>query len=85
VDGFVARTVASIDGIFQFAKDWDWPHGNHPGHVLRNQHRPSGFSVLQRAMRSDYPGIVFARAAAIGEQDPLTDPISRVFVGLPVT
>ena len=29
-------------------------------------------------------GIVFARAAATGEVDPLTDVDSRLFVGLPV-
>jgi hypothetical protein len=43
-----------------------------------------GFSVLARAMRSEHPGMVFARAAATGERDPLTDPASRLFVGLPV-
>jgi hypothetical protein len=47
--------------------------------------RPSGFNVLARAMRARQPGIVFARAAAIGEIDPLTDVDSRLFVGLPAT
>ena len=40
------------------------------------------FGVLARARRAQYPGIVFARAAAIGERDPLTDVDSRLFVGL---
>lgn len=43
-----------------------------------------GFSVLSRAMHAQRPGIVFASAAAIGEIDPLTDPDSRLFVGLSV-
>ncbi len=41
-----------------------------------------GFGVLARAMRSERPGIVFARAAANEEVDPLTDLDSRLFVGL---
>lgn len=41
-----------------------------------------GFGVLARAMRSPYPGRVFARAAAVSESDPLTDLDSRLFVGL---
>jgi hypothetical protein len=45
-------------------------------------HRPRGHSVLARAMRSSHPGIVFARAAAAGEADPLTDVDARLFVGL---
>ena len=40
------------------------------------------FTTLARAMRSANPGAVFARAAAIGEVDPLTDLDSRLFVGL---
>jgi hypothetical protein len=40
------------------------------------------FSVLARARRARRPGIVFARAAASGEIDPLTEPELRVLVGL---
>ncbi len=43
---------------------------------------PKGFGVLARAMRASNPGRVFARAAAAGEADPLTDLDSRLFVGL---
>ena len=43
----------------------------------------TGYGVLARARRSRRPGIVFARAAAGGETDPLTDVDSRLFVGLP--
>jgi len=41
----------------------------------------SGWSVLARARRLKYPGIVFARAAASGEVDPLEDIDSRLRVG----
>ena len=43
---------------------------------------PQGFGVLARAMRSTNPGPIFARAALTNETDPLTDPDSRLFVGL---
>jgi len=42
---------------------------------------PSGWNVLARARRSKHPGIVFARAAASGEVDPLQDAESRLRVG----
>lgn len=42
----------------------------------------TGHHVLARAMRAQHPGAVFARAAALGESDPLTDLDSRLFVGL---
>jgi hypothetical protein len=44
---------------------------------------PRGFSVLARAMRAAHPGIVFARAAANGEVDPLNEIDTRLFIGLP--
>jgi hypothetical protein len=44
---------------------------------------PSGTGVLARVSRAAQPGVVFARAAASREVDPLLDPDSRVFVGLP--
>ena len=43
---------------------------------------PKGFGVIARAMRANRPGIVFARAAAREESDPLTEIDSRLFVGL---
>ena len=45
---------------------------------------PTTFTVLARARRAKHPGIVFARAAATGEIDPLVDVESRLLVGLPV-
>lgn len=38
--------------------------------------------VMARARRSPNPGVVFARAAASGEIDPLMDQESKLFVGL---
>ncbi len=43
---------------------------------------PQGFGVIARAMRSGNAGAVFARAALANETDPLTDPDSRLLVGL---
>jgi len=51
---------------------------------IREPRGTRGFTVLARAMRAEHPGLVFAHAAATGEIDPLTDPDSRLFVGLPV-
>ncbi|MBI4530291.1 MAG: hypothetical protein HY709_02115, partial [Candidatus Latescibacteria bacterium] len=53
------------------------------GYSLRTTHLPKRFNVLARAMQAQRPGLVFARAAAIGEIDPLIDIDSRLFVGLP--
>jgi hypothetical protein len=52
--------------------------------TARERNASGAFSVLARARRAKHPGIVFARAAATGEVDPLTDVESRVLVGLPV-
>ncbi len=38
--------------------------------------------VVIESCAARYPGAVFARAAASGEHDPLTDIDSRLFVGL---
>jgi hypothetical protein len=51
---------------------------------VRIRHQPGGLNLLSRARRARHPGIVFARAAATGEVDPLTDIESRLLVGLPV-
>lgn len=40
------------------------------------------FHLLARARRARHPGLIFARAAAIGEVDPLVDADSWLFVGL---
>ena len=58
------------------------------GYEMRQAGPSRGFTVLARAMRraimAENPGIVFARAAAISEVDPLTDLDSRLFVGLSI-
>ena len=51
---------------------------------VRARSQPKGFTVLARARRAKRPGIVFARAAANEEIDPLLDVDSRLLVGLPV-
>ncbi|MEW5873494.1 MAG: hypothetical protein AB1894_29820 [Chloroflexota bacterium] len=52
--------------------------------VLESKKRgqPAGLNVLGRARRARRPGIVFARAAASGEVDPLQDLDSRLLAGL---
>ncbi len=47
----------------------------HPAHQRQGE---ESWSVLARARRSRHPGIVFARAAASGEIDPLSDFDSRL-------
>jgi len=63
-----------------------WIHDEYQQAIekVRESHKPKGFGVLARAMRAKHPGVVFARAAATGEVDPLADVDSRLFVGLPV-
>jgi hypothetical protein len=52
---------------------------------VRDRSQSKAFTVLARARRVRHPGIVFARAAANGEVDPLLDVDSRLLVGLPAT
>jgi hypothetical protein len=52
--------------------------------LLKSEVAPAaatGWNVLSRARRAKHPGIVFARAAASGEVDPLQDAESRLRVG----
>jgi hypothetical protein len=67
-------------GLANYATRWE-----QLAHDIQKRSAPQGFSVLARARRSKHPGIVFARAAASGEIDPLTDVNSRLLVGLPAT
>jgi hypothetical protein len=53
------------------------------GYSLRDAMLPRSEGVVARAMRSADPGAVLAEAALRGETDPLTDPMVRLFVGLP--
>ncbi len=54
------------------------------GSTFRDRNVSRSFNVLTRALRAKHPGLVFARAAATEEVDPLTDVESRMLVGLPV-
>jgi hypothetical protein len=60
-------------------KTFTWPI---PGSQQGARHEGSSWSVLARARRSKQPGIVFARAAANGEIDPLEDAESRLMCGI---
>lgn len=54
------------------------------GATFRERNVTRSFHVLTRALRAKHPGLVFARAAATGEVDPLVDVESRLLVGLSV-
>jgi hypothetical protein len=77
-EALFAYIAAARKGLAQVWQRWE---------VLNKERRDrpsSSFTVLARARRSDRPGIVFARAAANGEVDPLTEVEARLLVGLPV-
>jgi hypothetical protein len=78
-DEMYACVAGARRGLAKYAARWE-----QLGQEVRNRHLPRGFNVLVRARRSKRPGIVFARAAATGEIDPLVDVDSRLMVGLPV-
>jgi hypothetical protein len=48
--------------------------------ILEDTGASEGQGVLARARRARRPGIVFARAAASGEVDPLEEPLSRILI-----
>ena len=60
---------------------FEWIQSGEKGQVAKRA-KIKGYNVLTRAMRSKNPGVVFARAAASNEVDPLEDLDSRLFVGL---
>ena len=61
-----------------------WQQWEEQGATTLNNGAVKSFNVLARARRAQHPGVVFARAAATGEIDPLVDTDSRLFVGLTV-
>lgn len=77
--GLAAHVAQARQGLFDFVKGLDPVRA---AYGVQAPPGPRGFGVLARAMRSDRPGLVFARAAANEETDPLTDLDSRLFVGL---
>lgn len=75
----VARMVGARQGLAKAYIQWE-----QLGQEARERGGSGRFTVLARARRAKRPGIVFARAAAIGEMDPLADVDSRLLVGLPI-
>lgn len=59
-----------------------WNTGDPPGVTDYGPYFAGGVHLISRAMRSSYPGIVFARAAHAEEVDPLTDDSARIFLGM---
>ena len=76
----LARVVGARRGLYGIQSQFTALGEEHD-----SRSRPAGHGVLSRARRSSRPGVVFARAAARGEVDPLTDEYARLFVGLPPT
>ncbi|MFN2150152.1 MAG: hypothetical protein ACK2T5_01055, partial [Anaerolineales bacterium] len=76
-DEMNACVAGAREGLARFSRQWDQISQTAPAGS-----DPARFSVLARARRAQYPGVIFARAAAIGERDPLKDVDSRLFVGL---
>jgi len=74
-----ARVVGAREGLGRTAEECMGI-----GYGVRQTSRSGAFTALARATRSERPGVVFARAAAAGEVDPLVDLDSRLFVGLRV-
>jgi hypothetical protein len=74
---FLTRVPGARAGLAQIVQQWQQA-GRHLGAGAQ----PKSFHVLARARRVEQPGIVFARAAATSEVDPLVDIDSRLFVGL---
>jgi hypothetical protein len=61
-----------------------WEQAEQSAQGAGDRRESNRFTVLARARQAQHPGVVFARAAAIGEVDPLADVDSRLLVGLPV-
>lgn len=76
---FQAVIPGARAGLARIAQQWETA-----GLPPRNSTETKSFHVLARARRVEHPGVVFARAAASGEVDPLVDEESRLFVGLAV-
>ncbi len=75
----LACVAGARRGFAQVVREWE-----QLGQTFRERNVSRSFHVLTRALRASHPGVVFARAAALGEVDPLTDVESRLLVGLPV-
>jgi len=76
-DELNACVVGSRAGLARVVQQWDQLMQGAVGRLGSPE-----IHVLARARRAEFPGVVFARAAAIGERDPLTDIDSQIFVGV---
>ncbi|MCW3100035.1 MAG: hypothetical protein JWL77_5653, partial [Chthonomonadaceae bacterium] len=72
---FHTLCVGARNGIARAAAELE-----HISRTLRQSNLPTGYGIVARAMRARHPGLVFARAAAANQTDPLTDLDSRLFV-----
>ena len=73
----LASVVGARRGLFDMLERLD-----ELGRGQEIRERPDGYGVMARARRAKRPGVVFARAAAAGELDPVTDEYARLFVGI---
>ncbi len=73
----LATVVGAQKGLRRVVMEWETD-----GDRILSENRSKSFHILARARRAVNPGIVFARAAAMGEVDPLVDAESRAFVGV---
>ena len=77
---FFAQIPLALGGLAQAILRYQEGMKEPPGAAAAD-----GFHVLARARRARRPGLVFPRAVESDhEQEPLKDPDSRLFVGLPV-
>lgn len=80
-DEFFALAVNNHERMIEMMSQWINME-SHPSFPDFRRYEPGGTYVIARVMRSKYPGIVFARAAAAGEVDPLLDTDTRLFLGM---
>jgi hypothetical protein len=83
VEGFTPEALFAYMAAARKGLARVWQRWEELGRQAKDRYS-SSFTVLARARRAERPGIVFGRAAANGEIDPLTDVESRLLVGLPV-
>ena len=76
-DELYATAAGARVGLARYLQRWE-----KMAEETRQRPQPERFTLLARARHANYPGIVFARAAANGEIDPLADVESRLLVGL---
>ena len=74
-----AAVTGAREGLAQVIRGWE-----ELGRSFRVRNVSPSFHVLARALRAAHPGVVFARAAALGEVDPLEDVDARLLVGVAV-